>query len=409
MKSLCVLFLSSVAAPLFSAPAPNHWVATWAAAASPQSATEAERSAAHFDLENQTIREIVHVSLGGSRIRLRLSNQFGPEPVEIGAIHVATCAEVPQIVTNSDRTVTFSSRTNFWIPSNAPFLSDPIDLDVKPASNLCISIFVPKKTSAAGIHYDARQKTYLASGDATSAENLTNPTTINSWLFLGGVDVAAPETIGTIVAFGDSITDGAQSTLDANRRWPNILADRLIAAHRDLAVVDTGIGGNRVLHDASGRIAFGVNALARFERDALDEPGVKYVIVLEGINDLGHAGTSAPASEAVTADDLIAGLKQMIERAHEHGIKIIGGTLTPFEIARAKGYYTPEKEKERERLNDWIRTSGAFDGVVDFEKAIRDLAAPTRMLGDYDSGDHLHPNDAGYKAMGEAVNLALFK
>lgn len=398
-----------VAGPLLSAPPPRHWVATWAASASPQPATEAERTAAHLDLQNQTIREIVHTSIGGSTIRLRLSNQFGPQPVDIGAVHVATCADGAQIVTGSDHAVTFSSRSNFQIPANAPFLSDPIDLSVKPASNLCISIFVPKKTTAAGIHYDSRQKTYLASGDSTSAENLSNASTITSWFFLAGVDVAAPESAGAIVAFGDSITDGALSTVDANRRWPNIVADRLLAAHRELGVVDAGIGGNRILHDAYGRVAFGVNALARFERDVLGVPGVKYVIVLEGINDLGHAGSSAPESEAVTADDLIAGMKQMIDRAHEHGVKIIGGTLTPFEVARIKGYYTPEKEKERERLNDWIRTSGAFDGVVDFEKAVRDPAQPTHMLAEDDSGDHLHPNDAGYKAMGEAVNLALFK
>src|SRR5581483_6986177 len=288
-------------------------------------------------------------------------------------------------------------------------LSDPVELSVPAAGNLCISLFVPKKTSAAGIHYDARQKTYLVSGDATGAPNLPDATTINSWLFLAGVDVAASEPSATVVAFGDSITDGAASTVDANRRWPNVLADRLLASRRDLAVVNAGIGGNRILHDAVGRVAFGVNALARFQRDALAEPGVKYIIVLEGINDLGHAGSSAPLSETVTADDLIAGLKQMIERAHERQIKIFGGTLTPFEVAKAKGYYTPEKEKERERLNDWIRSSGAFDGVVDFEKAVRDAADPTRMLPEDDSGDHLHPNDVGYKAMGEAVSLALFR
>lgn len=393
---------------VFAAP-PTRWVATWAAAASPQLPSEEARVKGHLELENETIREIVHTSIAGNMIRLRLSNQFGHEPVSIGAVHVGICAQGSQIAPGSDRAVTFSGEAAFTIPANAPFISDTIKLKVPAASNLCISIFVPKKTTAAGIHYAAQQKNFLASGDATAAENFPDSTTMESWLFLGGVDVAAPES-ATVVAFGDSITDGAASTVDANHRWPNILADRLLAAHKDVAVVDEGIGGNRILHDAGEKvIGFGVNGLARFERDALGQPGAKYVIVLEGINDLGHAGNSAPVSEAVTADDLIAGLKQMIERAHEHQIKIFGATLTPFEGTPFAGYYTPEKEKERERLNDWIRSGGAFDGVIDFEKAVRDPANTLRILADYNSGDHLHPNDAGYKAMGDAVNLALFK
>ena len=214
-----------------------------------------------------------------------------------------------------------------------------------------------------------------------------------------------------VVAFGDSITDGARSTVDANRRWPNILANRLAERHggKKIGVLDAGIGGNRILHDATANVRFGVNALARFDRDVLAQPGIKYVIVLEGINDLGHAGTSAPASETVSADDLIAGLKQMIERAHERGIKIFGATLTPFEGTAFPGYFTPEKEVKRKAVNEWIRTSKAFDGVVDFEKAVRDPDHPDRMKAAYDGGDHLHPGDAGYKAMGDAIDLSLFK
>jgi lysophospholipase L1-like esterase len=409
MRPLSGFILLCAAGVSVAAPAGTHWVASWAAAASPQLPDEAERAKGNLELENQTIREIVHLSLGGSSIRIRLSNQFGNETVNIGAAHVATCAQGAAIVPGSDHVLTFSGRTNFAIPPNAPLLSDPVDLNVAPESNLCISLFVPKKTSAAGIHYDARQKNYLVTGDGTAAPDLHKAVTITHWVFLGGVDVASPESAGTVVAFGDSNTDGAASTLDANHRWPNILADRLQNEHRDLAVVDGGIGGNRILHDASPQVAFGVNALSRFERDALAEPGAKYVIVLEGINDLGHPGQSAPLSQAVTADDLIAGLKQMIERAHEHQVKIFGATLTPFEGTPFPGYYTPEKEKERVRLNDWIRNSGAFDGVVDFEKTVQDPAKPTHMLAAYDSGDHLHPNDAGYKAMGDAVSLDLFR
>jgi lysophospholipase L1-like esterase len=229
-------------------------------------------------------------------------------------------------------------------------------------------------------------------------------------VFLTGVDVMAPGDAATIVALGDSITDGSHSTVDANHRWPDILAARLAArGGRKLGVLDAGIGGNRILHDASSNVRYGVNALARFDRDVLAQPGVGYVIVLEGINDLGHPGTSAPASETVTADDLIAGLKQMIERAHERGLKIFGATLTPFENLAHPGYYTPEKEAKRKAINQWIRTGGAFDGVIDFDRALRDPAHPDRILAGYDGGDHLHPGDAGYKAMGEAVDLKLFR
>jgi lysophospholipase L1-like esterase len=230
-------------------------------------------------------------------------------------------------------------------------------------------------------------------------------------VFLTGVDVLAPESASAVVAFGDSITDGARSTVDANRRWPNILADRLLAGRgrKNVAVLDAGIGGNRILHDATANVRFGVNALARFDRDVLAQPGVRYVIVLEGINDLGHAGSSAPESETVSAEDLIAGMKQMIERAHEKGLKIFGATLTPFEGTAFKGYFTPEKEVKRKAVNEWIRSGKAFDGVIDFEKAVRDPSHPDRMLAGYDGGDHLHPGDAGYKAMGEAIDLSLFK
>lgn len=410
MRLKPALVITCAACSVLSASAQTHWIATWAASASRQPATAADRSQAHFDLNNQTTREVVHVSLGGDRLRVRLSNEFGSETVQIGAAHVASCDENANIRPGTDHALTFSDRSNFAIPPNAPYISDPVNMTLAPDSNLCISLFIPKQTAAAGIHYDALQKNYLAPGDVTGSPNLPPSTiSINSWLFLAGVDVVEPEAAATIVAFGDSITDGARSTLNANHRWPNILAGRLIAAHRDLAVVDSGIGGNRILHDASDNIAFGVNGLSRFERDALGEPGAKYVIVLEGINDLGHPGGSAPLSQSVTADDLIAGLKQMIARAHEHQIKIFGATLTPFEGTPFPGYYTPEKEKERERLNDWIRTSGAFDGVIDFDKAVQDPANPIRMQEQFNSGDHLHPNDAGYKAMGEAINLSLFK
>jgi lysophospholipase L1-like esterase len=290
-------------------------------------------------------------------------------------------------------------------------LSDPVKLNVPAGGDLAISIFLPKAATGAGIHYSAQQTSYIGPGDLTGAAAISDAATIASWVFLTGVDVLAPESASAVVAFGDSITDGARSTLDANHRWPNILAGRLLAqrGRKNLAVLDAGIGGNRILHDASANVRFGVNALARFDRDVLAQPGAKYVIVLEGINDLGHAGSSAPESETVSAEDIIAGMKQMIERAHERGLKIFGATLTPFEGTPFKGYFTPEKEAERKAVNQWIRTGKAFDGVIDFEKAVRDPTHPDRMLPAYDGGDHLHPGDAGYKAMGEAIDLSLFK
>ena len=365
--------------------------------------------AAKLVFENQTLREIVHTSIGSNTVRVRLSNAYGKQTVEIGAAHIALRAKGPEIVAASDHALTFGGRPTVSIPPNALVLSDPVKLDVPPAGDLAISLFLPKAVTGAGIHYSAQQTSYIAPGNATNTPTLSDATTMTSWVFLTGVDVLAPESASAVVAFGDSITDGARSTVDANHRWPNILADRLQHSNKKVAVLDAGIGGNRILHDATSNVRFGVNALARFDRDVLAQPGVKYVIVLEGINDLGHAGTSAPESETVSSDDLIAAMRQMIERAHEKGLKIFGATLTPFEGTSFPGYFTPEKEVKRKALNEWIRTGGAFDGVIDFEKAVRDPQNPNRMLAAYDGGDHLHPGDAGYQAMGAAIDLKLFQ
>lgn len=399
------LVLAVALASLCAAAEHTHWVATWGASPAPQ-LSEAQMRTAHLSFENQTIREIVHTSVGSNSVRVRLSNAHGKNTVEIGAAHIALRSQGPGIVAGSDRILTFNGRATVSIPPDALIFSDQVKLDVPAAGDLAISIFIRNAAAGAGIHYSAQQTSYIGSGDVTGAASISDPTTLTSWVFLTGVDVLAPQSTVAIVAFGDSITDGARSTVDANRRWPNVLADRLLAQRRGqrIAVVDAGIGGNRVLHDG-----FGVNALARFDRDVLAVPGAKYVIVLEGINDLGHAGTSAPESETVSAEDIIAGLKQMIERAHEKGLKIIGATLTPFEGTVIKGYFTPEKEAKRQAINEWIRTGQAFDGVIDFEKALRDPANPNRMFPAFDGGDHLHPGDAGYKAMGEAIDLSLFK
>jgi lysophospholipase L1-like esterase len=349
--------------------------------------------------------------MGGQVVRIRLSNLFGSQSVEVGAVHIATRGSAAAIVAGSDRPLTFNGHTAVTIPPNAIIFSDPVTLDVRPESDLAISLYVPHAAMGGGVHYAAEQTGYVGAGNQVAAVSISEPQTIASWVFLAGVDVKAPAGTGAVVAFGDSITDGSRSTPDTNRRWPDDVARRLLArgGRQSLSVVDAGIGGNRILHDAQSNLRFGVNALARFDRDVLEQPGVKYVIVLEGINDLGHAGSSAPLSETVTADDLIGALQQLIERSHEHNVKIYGGTLTPFEGTVFPGYFSAEKEVTRKALNEWIRTSKAFDGVIDFDKALRDPAHQDRVLPAFDSGDHLHPSDAGYKAMAECIDLGLFR
>jgi lysophospholipase L1-like esterase len=407
---LATILLLAVALVCPALPAgSSHWVATWGASPSQQLPDEAQMRKAGLVLENQTLREIVHTSIGGGVVRVRLSNVFGSGAVDVAAAHIALRAKGPEIVAGSDRVLTFSGRPTVSIPPGALVLSDAVKLDVPAAGDLAVSLYLPNPTTAAAIHYSAQQTSYAAQGDLTGAATLPGPATLTSWVFLTGVDVLAPESASLAIAFGDSITDGARSTFDANHRWPDFLARRLLSRGGRIAVIDEGIGGNRVLHDPANDVRYGVSALARFERDVIAQPGVKYVLILEGINDLGHYGPESPAAEKVSAEDIIAGLTQLIERAHEKGIKVIVGTLTPFEGTPFGNYFTPEKELKRKAVNEWIRTCKACDGVVDFDKALRDPAHPDRMLPAYDGGDHLHPGDAGYKAMGEAIDLAIFR
>jgi lysophospholipase L1-like esterase len=408
MKLAASLF-ALFAAMLLEASGDSHWVATWAASPAPQLPDDQMRSS-HLEFSDQTLREIVHTSVGGGTVRLRLSNVFGRQSVEIGAVHAALRDHGSEISAESDHALTFSGRAVVTIPPNAIIFSDPVKLNVLPDSDLAISIYIPASALGGGIHYAAEQTSYIGNGNQVSAAAISEPQTTTSWIFLAGVDIASRPAAKALVAFGDSITDGARSTPDTNKRWPNRLATRLLADKgHEISVVDAGIGGNRILHDAQSNIAFGVNALARFDRDVLEQPGVKYVVVMEGINDLGHAGSSAPVSETVSADDLIAGMQQLIERAHDRGVKVYGATLTPFEGTVFAGYFSPEKELKRKALNEWIRTGKAFDGVIDFDKAVRDPAHPDRVLAAYDSGDHLHPSDAGYKAMADSIDLKLFR
>ncbi|MBY0506634.1 MAG: SGNH/GDSL hydrolase family protein [Bryobacteraceae bacterium] len=378
----------------------DRWVASWAPSPSPQLADAAQMRTAKLVFENQTLRQTVHVSLGGEQVRVRLSNAFGKEKVRIGAARIGR--------NGPGQVLTFSGRPEVTIPADAIILSDPVRLSIPSGADLTISLYLPGPALGAGIHYAAQQTNQVGAGDQSAAAAVTGANPLSAWVYLAGVDVLAPATAFNVVTFGDSITDGARSTVDTNRRWPDVLASRLRS--KKIGVVNAGIGGNRLLHDASpSNIRFGTNALARFERDVLAQPGVRYVILLEGINDLGHAGTSAPASETVTAEDLIAAMKQLIERAHQRGVKLIGATILPFEGTVFAGYYSAEKEAKRQAVNTWIRTGNAFDGVIDFDKVTRDPSNPTRLLAAYDGGDHLHPSDAGYRAMGEAIDLRLFR
>jgi lysophospholipase L1-like esterase len=348
----------------------------------------------------------VHVSIGGSRVRVVLGNEFGTAPLTIGAAAIALRDMDAKIAAGSNRPLAFAGSPSVTIPAGASILSDPVDESVPPMSDLAIDLYLPDEmtplTSPLTVHAGASQTNYVSkTGNFAGSADLPVSTTTPSWYLLERVEVAAPAQTGAIVTFGDSITDGARSTPNTNNRWPDQLAKRLLArpGTAKLAVLNTGIGGNRLLSDSTAN--FGINALARFDRDVLAQPGAMYVVVLEGINDIGNARSNPIPSAA----DLIAAQQQMIERAHAHGLIIYGATLTPFEGA---AYFTPEGEAKRQAVNNWIRTSKAYDGVIDFDSATRDPASPGKFLPLYDSGDHLHPNDAGYEAMGKAIDLNLF-
>ena len=370
----------------------GHWVGTWNA--SPQAAWHP------VELNGQTIRQIVHVSIGGTRVRVRLSNAYGAGSLHIGAARVGLRSTGASIAAGSDRVLTFNGSESTTIPAGALAISDPVSLRVPDRGDLAVSIYVPGKELAATEHSLGLQTTYISpAGDFSGADSLPTATTTQSFYFLTGVEVDASTKSRAIVTLGDSITDGLHSTADANKRWPNRLAERLRSQKggSKVAVLNAGISGNRVLHDTVG-----TNASARLDRDVLVQSGARYLIVLEGINDIGFPGTA-------TADEIIAGHLQIIDRAHAMGLKVYGGTLTPFQAFLPGIYYTSDGEAKRQAVNQWIRTSKAYDAVIDFDKAIRDPSNPATMRPAYDSGDNLHPNDAGYQAMADAIDLSLFK
>jgi lysophospholipase L1-like esterase len=369
------------------------WATTWAA--SPQAPTPLFPNPGNAGFSNQTVRNIVFTSVAGNQIRIRLSNTFGKHAVTVGRVSVGIPLTGARLVPGTTHPVTFGGQASVTVPLGAEVVSDPVPLKVSAQEQLAVSLYLPTATGRATYHFRAQQTGYIASGDqASAAAGTAYTTTDTSWYFLDGVLAHNTAASGTVVAFGDSITDGFHSRTGANARWPNYLAKRLDAAlgAKAPAVADEGISGNSVLHNSP---CFGVSALARFQRDVLSQPGVKDVIVLEGINDIGFG---------VTAAQIEAGYRQLISMAHAAGLKIFGVTLTPF---KGPAYWSPAGEAEREAVNNWIRTSHAFDGVIDFAKAVQDRFNPLYINPAYNSGDNLHPNDAGYEAMANAINLAL--
>jgi lysophospholipase L1-like esterase len=386
------LVLLSLPLAAAHAASPQHWVGTWATAIVPQP------NKSGLFAQETTLSETVHVSLGGSSVRVVLTNEFGTTPLLVSGAEIATTG------TNAaEAHLTFAGHASVTIPAGAVMLSDAVPFKLAALSDLTIKLLLPAQdVKTLSLHNDAQTTNYIADGDQLAAAPLTAPRPYTHWLFLKSVDVEAAEGAAAIVAFGDSITDGARSTGGANARWPDDLARRLQAAKStgNLGVLNLGIGGNRVLHDG-----YGPSALARFDRDVIAQSGVHYVILMEGINDIGNGYKAVGAYDPVTTAELIAGLSQLAERAHTHGIKVLGATLTPYIGA---GYASPAGEAVREAVNQWIRTSPLLDGFVDFDKATQDATNPLVFSASADSGDHLHPGDAGYKAMADSINLALF-
>lgn len=374
----------------------QHWSRSWMAA--PQlSKTPPEKRP---DLTDRTVRQVVRISSGGARIRLRLSNEMSVEPLLLGAVHVALAGEGGRIEPGTDRVVTFNGMQGAAIPARAPLISDAIDLPVKPLTRITVSIHLPKGAPDATVHSYSAATGWTAPGNQTHVVSLTDSATLGSRIILSAVEVESRAPATTIVTLGDSITDGVRATPDSNRRWPDLLAERLQKAGRtNVGVANAGISANRLLSEGEG-----YNVLARFDSDVLAVPGVSHVILLEGVNDLGNAARDR--QPMLKPEALIGAYRQMIARAHDRGVKLILATILPYKGA---GYWSAEGEATREAVNRWIRTTREADGFVDLAKAIADPADPARLAKAYDAGDALHPNDAGFAVMAAAVDLKLLR
>lgn len=407
VAAFLALGLATARPALAQAPgAQVNWVGSWAAS---QQIPEPQNALAPDDLRDATLRQIVHLSIGGAMLRVHLSNAFGTMPLHFTSVHIARpvpSASAGIDVTN-DKALSFSGSSDVTVPAGAEYISDPVDYPVAPLSNLAITLHLDAPPARQTGHPGSRATSYLAHGDLVSAPDLPDARKVDHWYLLGEVDVVAPPGVASIVALGDSITDGHASTTNGNDRWPDALARRLQAAlgPRALGVLNQGIGGNHLLTDG-----LGPNVLARFDRDVLAQAGVRYVIVLEGVNDLGalaRASNVTPADHASLLLRLEGAYEQIVVRAHAQGIKVIGATILPYV---GSDYYnpSPSDEADRQALNQWIRAPGHFDAIVDLDKVMRDPGHPERLLPAYDCGDHLHPSPAGYRAMADAIPLSLF-
>lgn len=394
---------------LFAAvPASAEWVASWTASPHAPVAAEGPFAAASYD--NVTLTQVVRVSEGGGQLRVRFSNRYGPAPLTIGAARVVRIDDAGQEIAGSSRTLTFGGEPEAVIPRGSPFASDAVKLEVPSLSRLKVEFYLPKATGPCTCHLVGVDELAVSPPGNFVGKSFTPVSKAQFRAFLSVVEVESPRALGTIVAFGDSITDGVGATAGANRRWPDILANRLQAAGKHWAVANAAISGNRILSPGMGE-----SALARFDEDVLSLPNVKYVIVFEGVNDIGiRFGRSGPGQPdlpgldkpEITVEQMIAGYKQIIGRAHDKGIKVIGSPIGPYKGA---GYWSEEGEAARQKINDWILKSGAFDGNVRFDTAFADPSDPRQMREDYHMGDHLHGNDAGLKAVGDSIDLTLFE
>jgi len=404
--AFALTFATPGMAATHSKPAQTVWTGSWATS---QQIPEPANALPPEDLHDATLRQIVHLSLGGSTLRVHLSNAFGTEPLRFTSVHIGQplSPSAAQIDPATDRALTFSGHPDVIVPAGAEYISDPIDYTVAPLSSLAITFHLDQPPAQQTGHPGSRATSYLVHGDQVSAANLPNAKKIDHWYQLAEVDVVTPPGAAAIVTLGDSITDGHAATTNGNDRWPDVLAERLqaLAKTRTLGVLNQGIGGNHLLTDG-----LGPNALARFDRDVLAPSGAKYVILLEGVNDLGGLTRIAEVSQQehdTLVHRILDAYRQIVLRAHDREIKVIGATILPY---TGSDYYHPGplSEADRQTINQWIRTPGNFDAVIDFDKVTRDPAHPDRLLPAYDSGDHLHPSPAGYRAMGEAIPLSLF-
>ena len=392
---------------VLAATKPQVWIVSWAAS---QQVPEPHNALPADDLRNATVRQTFHLSIGGSQLRVHVTNAFGTEALRFTAVHIARpiSPASPAIDQTSDKALTFAGSPEVTVPPGAEYISDPVDYPLTALSDLAVTFHLALAPETETGHPGSRATSYYVHGDLASAANLPDARHIDHWYQVSAIDVLADSSAASIVVLGDSITDGHGTTTNGNDRWTDVLARRLQSSRktRNIGVSNQGIGGNHLLSDG-----LGPNALARFDRDVLSQAGVRWLIVFEGVNDLGglaRLGEVSTAEHATRVQRVLAAYQQMITRAHAHGIRVIGATITPYV---GSDYYHPgpRSEVDRQAVNQWIRAPGHFDEVIDFDAVVRDSRQPDRLRPDYDCGDHLHPSSAGYKAMGESIPLTLFK